>query len=53
MMPSDFKVAVSKTALGKQIGNAMSIHVIERLLVKRLPAAGFVMRGPSGGQMRS
>lgn len=35
-----FTVVVSETQLGKQIGNAMSCNVLERLLVRLLPAAG-------------
>jgi len=35
-----FKVAVSDPQLGKQIGNAMSCNVLERLFVRLLPAAG-------------
>ena len=44
MMTPDagFKVVVSETQLGKQIGNAMSCNVLERLLVRLLPAAGLV-----------
>jgi DNA (cytosine-5)-methyltransferase 1 len=37
-----FQVAVSDTQLGKQIGNAMSCNVLERLFVRLLPAAGLV-----------
>jgi len=37
-----FKVAVSDAQLGKQIGNAMSVNVLERLFVRLLPAAGLV-----------
>jgi DNA (cytosine-5)-methyltransferase 1 len=39
---SKFKQAVSDTELGKQIGNAMSVNILERLLVRLLPAAGLV-----------
>jgi DNA (cytosine-5)-methyltransferase 1 len=35
-----FKVAVSDNQLGRQIGNAMSCNVLERLFVQLLPAAG-------------
>merc|ERR1719203_1677231 len=35
-----FEVAVSDTQLGRQIGNAMSCNVLERLFVRLLPAAG-------------
>jgi DNA (cytosine-5)-methyltransferase 1 len=37
-----FKVVVSDAQLGKQIGNAMSCNVLERLFVRLLPAAGLV-----------
>jgi len=40
-----FKVAVSEPQLGKQIGNAMSVNVLERLFVRLLPAAGLVPQG--------
>jgi len=42
MNPTILKMAVSRAQLGKQIGNAMSVNVLERLLVKALPAAGLV-----------
>ena len=45
MLPSKFKVVVSNVALGKQLGNTMSVHVIERVLAKLLPVAGFVNQG--------
>jgi len=44
MKPDKFKVAVSQCQLGKQIGNAMSANVLERLFVQALPAAGLVAR---------
>lgn len=37
-----FRRVVSESQLGKQIGNAMSVNVLERLLVRLLPAAGLV-----------
>jgi len=37
-----FKVVVSERQLGKQIGNAMSCNVLERLFARLLPAAGLV-----------
>ena len=37
-----FKVAVPVGQLARQIGNAMSVNVLERLLVRILPAAGLV-----------
>lgn len=45
MDPETFKVAVSETQLGKQIGNAMSVNVLERLFARLLPAAGLVPHG--------
>jgi len=45
MHPESFKVAVSSAQLGKQIGNAMSVNVLERLLVRMLPAAGLARHG--------
>mmetsp|Transcript_35378 Transcript_35378/g.82160 ORF Transcript_35378/g.82160 Transcript_35378/m.82160 type:complete len:370 (-) Transcript_35378:93-1202(-) len=44
MTPENFKVVVSENQLGKQIGNAMSVNVLERLFVRVLPAAGLVDR---------
>jgi len=41
-MERAFKQVVSDRALGGQIGNAMSQNILERLLVKLLPAAGLV-----------
>jgi len=40
MDPEGFSVAVRDKALGKQIGNAMSCNVLERIFVRLLPAAG-------------
>merc|ERR1712060_567403 len=40
MTPEGFKVVVSQCQLGKQIGNAMSCNILERILVRLLPAAG-------------
>jgi len=39
MNPTTFKVAVSETQLGRQLGNTMSVNVLERLFVRLLPAA--------------
>ena len=41
MEPTDFTMDVSKPELAKQIGNAMSQCVVERLLNKLIPAVGF------------
>jgi len=43
MNPSKFRVAVSDAQLGKQLGNTMSVNVLERLLVRLLPAAGLAV----------
>merc|ERR1712151_422932 len=40
MKPEGFKVVVSDMQWGKQIGNAMSCNVLERIFVRLLPAAG-------------
>jgi len=45
MNPKNFKVAVSECQLGKQLGNTMSVNVLERLLVRVLPAAKLCRRG--------
>ena len=42
MNPTKFKVEVSPKDLGEQIGNAMSVNVIERILVRALEAAELV-----------
>ena len=42
MNPSTFKVEVSNTVLGEQIGNAMSVNVIERVLQSSLQAVGLL-----------
>ena len=39
MDPTKFKVTVSEKELGQQLGNAMSVNVIERVLVRALIAA--------------
>ena len=40
--PTTFTVDVSQPILGQQIGNAMSVNVIERILVAALKAANIV-----------
>merc|ERR1712194_464674 len=45
MNPTKFHVAVSDTQLGKQLGNTMSVNVLERLFVRLLPAAKLVRAG--------
>lgn len=44
MNPTTFKVAVSAGQLGRQLGNTMSVNVLERLLFKVLPAAKLVRK---------
>merc|ERR1719231_2055624 len=39
MDATKFKVAVSQCQLGKQLGNTMSVNVLERLFCRLLPAA--------------
>merc|ERR1712232_341079 len=39
MNPTEFKVAVSVNQLGRQLGNTMSVNVLERLFARILPAA--------------
>merc|ERR1712194_563943 len=43
--PTKFTVAVSDAQLGKQLGNTMSVCVLERLFTRILPAAKLVRRG--------
>ena len=45
MGPTNFTVAVSDAQLAQQIGNAMRVNVLERLLARILPAAGLVNNG--------
>jgi DNA (cytosine-5)-methyltransferase 1 len=45
MRPDIFKKVVSDCNLGKQIGNSMSVNVLERLFVRALPAAQLVPHG--------
>ena len=45
MVPTEFTVAVTDAQLKKQLGNAMSVNDMERLLVRVLPAAGLVQHG--------
>ena len=40
MDPTRFHVAVSETQLGQQVGNAMSVFLFERILIRALVAAG-------------
>merc|ERR1719265_2766634 len=39
MNPAEFNLAVTEGQLGRQLGNTMSVNVLERLLVRVLPAA--------------
>lgn len=44
--PGDgFKIVVCNTEMGRQVGNGMSVNVMERLLARILPAAGLVRAG--------
>jgi len=45
MNPCKFRQVVSDRQLGKQLGNTMSVNVLERLLVRLLPAAGLATAG--------
>jgi len=45
MDPTKFTVAVSNAQLGKQLGNTMSVCVLERLFTRLLPAAKLVRGG--------
>merc|ERR1719197_464143 len=45
MNPTTFKLAVSQVQLGKQLGNTMSVNVLERIFVRLLPAAGLARKG--------
>ena len=40
--PNKFTIAVSEKEVSKQLGNAMSVNVVERLLVRLLSASGLV-----------
>ena len=42
MDPSKFVIDVSSSKLGQQIGNAMSVNVVERILIAALKAANIV-----------
>jgi len=44
MNPTHFKVAVSECQLGRQLGNTMSVNVLERLFTRVLPAAQLARR---------
>ena len=41
MNPSEFTLDVTVPQVAKQIGDAMSLNVIERIIYNILPAAGF------------
>ena len=41
MDPRRLEVVVSDTEFAKQLGNTMSVNVLERILVAALPAAGW------------
>ena len=42
MDPTNFAVEVLERALGQQIGNAMSVNVIQRVLLRALQAANLI-----------
>jgi hypothetical protein len=42
MRPTNFTQVVSDAQLGRQLGNSMSVNVLERLFARLLPAAGLV-----------
>merc|ERR1719421_1318591 len=46
MNPTTFKLAVSQAQIGRQLGNTMSVNVLERLFVRLLPAAGLARKVP-------
>ena len=41
MNPTEFTLDVTLPQVAKQVGNAMSLNVIERIIYNILPAAGF------------
>ena len=45
MDPTKLIVAISDAQLGKQLGNTMSVNVLERIFIRALPAAGLVRDG--------
>ena len=46
MNPRRLKLAVSENQFQKQLGNTMSVNVLERLLISVLPAAGLTRALP-------
>ena len=44
MNPTTFKVVVSSAQLGRQLGNTMSVNVVERVLYNVLPAAKLIRK---------
>jgi len=44
---TQFKIAVSETCLGQQVGNAMSINVLERIMQSAMKAAKLTSGGIS------
>ena len=42
--PDNFKQVVSDSVMGQQLGNAMSVNVMERILAKALLAAGLIQK---------
>jgi len=45
MKPENFKLAVSENQWGSQIGNSMSVNILERIFVRLLPSVGLVPEG--------
>eukprot|EP00927_Polykrikos_kofoidii_P051003 TRINITY_DN4481_c0_g1_i2.p1 TRINITY_DN4481_c0_g1~~TRINITY_DN4481_c0_g1_i2.p1 ORF type:complete len:462 (+),score=82.27 TRINITY_DN4481_c0_g1_i2:36-1388(+) len=45
MVPKNFKQVITDLQLGAQIGNSMSVNVLERIFVRLLPCAGLVPKG--------
>jgi DNA (cytosine-5)-methyltransferase 1 len=53
MDPTQFTVAVTEHQLGRQLGNTMSVNVLERLLVRVLPAAKLAQHGALADRWKS
>ena len=44
MNPEDFTLQVTERQLAQQLGNAMSLNVLERIMFRLLAAAGFQVK---------
>ena len=54
MDPADVDVsATTPSLLGRMIGNAMSVNVLERLLYRTLPASGIISQSELPGRWES